>query len=166
MRKVHSMAALCGAGLRRELQARSRPDQAEIAANLEEPAELGGVGFTQNRTAFDRALEAVSAANDSIEKMGSTGGHKAFNRAPTEGPQSRSRSQSWCVSRKAAPCGAVDEQAAQITVSSFAYSAQARFAHARALSWHQAEPGDKFFAACNRCRDRRGDNRADPWDGS
>jgi hypothetical protein len=56
-------------------------DQAAIAAKLEQLAELGGVGLTPHQTAVDRALEAVAAVNDTIDKMGSTGGLKAFNRA-------------------------------------------------------------------------------------
>jgi hypothetical protein len=56
-------------------------DQAAIAAKLEEIAELGGVGLTPHQTAVDRALEAVTAVNDTIDKMGSTGELKSFNRA-------------------------------------------------------------------------------------
>jgi hypothetical protein len=56
-------------------------DQAAIAAKLEELADLGGVGLTPHQTAVDRALEAVTAVNETIDKMGSTGELKAFNRA-------------------------------------------------------------------------------------
>jgi hypothetical protein len=56
-------------------------DQAAIADKLEEIAEHGGVGLTPHRTAVDRALEAVTAVNDTIDTMGSTGELKAFNRA-------------------------------------------------------------------------------------
>jgi hypothetical protein len=57
-------------------------DQAAIAAKLEEIAEHGGVGLTPHRTAVDRAaLEEVTAVNETIDKMGSTGELKAFNRA-------------------------------------------------------------------------------------
>jgi hypothetical protein len=53
-------------------------DQPAIAAKLEEIAEHGGVGLTPHQTAVDRALEAVTAVNDTIDKMGSTGDLKAF----------------------------------------------------------------------------------------
>jgi hypothetical protein len=56
-------------------------DQAAVAAKLEDIAELGGVGLTPHQTAVDRALEAVSVVNDTIDKMGSTAELKAFNRA-------------------------------------------------------------------------------------
>jgi hypothetical protein len=56
-------------------------DQVAIGAKLEEIAEHGGVGLTPHQTAVDRALEAVAAVNDTIDKMGSTGQLKAFNRA-------------------------------------------------------------------------------------
>jgi hypothetical protein len=48
---------------------------------LEEIAEHGGVGLTPHRTAIDRAIVAVTAVNDTIDKMGRTGKLKAFNRA-------------------------------------------------------------------------------------
>ena len=66
---------------------------------------------------------------------------------------------------------AVDEQTAEITVSSFANSTEARFATGRVLSRHQPEPGGKLSATaeciriCNRRCDRRGDDRPDPRDG-
>jgi len=44
-------------------------------------AELGGVGLTPHQTAVDRALEAVTAVNETIDKIGATGELKAFNRA-------------------------------------------------------------------------------------
>jgi hypothetical protein len=56
-------------------------DPPAIAAKLEELAELGGVGITPHQVALDRALAAVAAVNDTIDKMGSTGELKAFNRA-------------------------------------------------------------------------------------
>jgi hypothetical protein len=56
-------------------------DQSAIAAKLEELADRGGVGLTPHAVAIDRALEAVAAVNDTIDKMGSTGELKAFNRA-------------------------------------------------------------------------------------
>jgi hypothetical protein len=56
-------------------------DASAIAAKLEELAELGGVGITPHQVALDRALAAVAAVNDTIDKMGSTGELKAFNRA-------------------------------------------------------------------------------------
>jgi hypothetical protein len=52
-----------------------------VAAKLEEPADRGGVGLTPHAVAIDRALAAVAAVNDTIDKMGSTGELKAFNRA-------------------------------------------------------------------------------------
>ena len=57
-------------------------DQATIAAKLGEIAEHGGVGLTPHAIAVDRALEAVTAVNDTIDKMGSTGQLKAFSRRP------------------------------------------------------------------------------------
>jgi hypothetical protein len=51
------------------------------AAKLKELADLGGVGLTPHAVAIDRALAAVAALNDTIDKMGSTGELKAFNRA-------------------------------------------------------------------------------------
>jgi hypothetical protein len=56
-------------------------DQAAIAAKLEEIADLGGVGVTPRQIAVDRDLEAVTAVNETIAQMGSTGGLKALNRA-------------------------------------------------------------------------------------
>lgn len=56
-------------------------DQAAIAARLEQLAQLGGVGLTPHHVAVQRALAAVAAVNDAIDKMGSTGELKAFNRA-------------------------------------------------------------------------------------
>ena len=58
-----------------------RPDQAAIATKLEQLADRGGVGLTPHAIAIDRALAAVAAVNDTIDKMGSTGELKAFNRA-------------------------------------------------------------------------------------
>jgi hypothetical protein len=52
-----------------------------IAAKLEELADRGGVGLTPHSVAIDRALAAVAAVNDTIDKMGSTGELKEFNRA-------------------------------------------------------------------------------------
>jgi hypothetical protein len=52
-------------------------DPPAIAAKLEELAELGGVGLTPHAV----AVAAVAAVNDTIDKMGSTGELKAFNRA-------------------------------------------------------------------------------------
>jgi hypothetical protein len=66
---------------------------------------------------------------------------------------------------------AIDEQAAEITVPSFANSSEAGFASGRALSRHQPEPGGKLSAAteyvriCNRCCYRRGDDRPNPRNG-
>jgi hypothetical protein len=56
-------------------------DQPAIAAKLEELADRGGVGLTPHAVAIDRALAAVAAVNDTIDKRGSTGELKAFNRA-------------------------------------------------------------------------------------
>jgi hypothetical protein len=44
---------------------------------LEELADRGGVGLTSQAVAIDRALAAVAAVNDTINKMGSTGELKA-----------------------------------------------------------------------------------------
>jgi len=56
-------------------------DQEGIAAKLEGLADRGGVGLTPHAVAVDRALEAVTAVNETTDKMGSTGEIKAFNRA-------------------------------------------------------------------------------------
>jgi hypothetical protein len=48
---------------------------------LEELADRGGVGLTPHAVAVDRALAAVAVVNETIDKMGSTGELKAFNRA-------------------------------------------------------------------------------------
>jgi len=56
-------------------------DQPASVAKLEEPADRGGVGLTPHAVAIDRALPGVAAVNDTIDKMGSTGELKAFNRA-------------------------------------------------------------------------------------
>jgi hypothetical protein len=56
-------------------------DQPSIAAKLEELADRGGVGLIPHAVAIERALAAVAAVNDTIDKMGSTGEFKAFNRA-------------------------------------------------------------------------------------
>jgi hypothetical protein len=58
-----------------------RPDQPAVAAKLEELADRGRVGLTPHAVALDRALAAVAAVNETIDKMGSTGEIKAFNRA-------------------------------------------------------------------------------------
>jgi hypothetical protein len=55
-------------------------DPPAIVAKLEELADRGGVGLTPHAVAIDRALGAVAAVNDTIDKMGSTGELKAFNR--------------------------------------------------------------------------------------
>jgi hypothetical protein len=52
-----------------------------IAAKLEELADRGGVGLTPHAVAIDRALAAVAAVNDTIDKMGSTGGLRELNAA-------------------------------------------------------------------------------------
>jgi hypothetical protein len=46
-------------------------------------------GITPHQVALDRALAAVAAANETIDKMGSTGELKAFNRAFKEGAHGR-----------------------------------------------------------------------------
>jgi hypothetical protein len=56
-------------------------DPPAIAPKLEELADRGGVGLTPHAVAIDRALAAVAAVNDTIDKMGSTGELKAFNPA-------------------------------------------------------------------------------------
>jgi hypothetical protein len=56
-------------------------DQLAIASKLEELADRGGVGLTPHAIAIERALAAVAAVNETIDKMGSTGELKAFNRA-------------------------------------------------------------------------------------
>lgn len=56
-------------------------DQAGTAAKLEELADLGGVGLTPHATAVQRAIAAVAAVNEAIEKMGATGELKEFNQA-------------------------------------------------------------------------------------
>jgi hypothetical protein len=55
------------------------------AAKLEDLADRGGVGLTPHAVAVDRPLAAVAKVNKTINKMGSTGDLKAFNRAFTEG---------------------------------------------------------------------------------
>jgi hypothetical protein len=55
-------------------------DLPAIAAKLEELADRGGVGLTPHAVAVERALKAVTVVNDTIDKMGSTGELKAFNR--------------------------------------------------------------------------------------
>jgi hypothetical protein len=60
-------------------------DPPAIGAKLEELADRGGVGLTPHAVAINRALAAVAAVNDTIDKMGSTGELKAFNRAFKEG---------------------------------------------------------------------------------
>lgn len=59
-------------------------DAPATAAKLEELAELGGVGLTTHQVAIERAMAAVAAVNDAIDKMASTGELKAFNRALKE----------------------------------------------------------------------------------
>jgi hypothetical protein len=61
-----------------------RPNQAAVAAKLEDLADRGGVGLTPHAVAVDRAQAAVAAVSDTIDKMGSTGELKAFNRASKE----------------------------------------------------------------------------------
>jgi hypothetical protein len=58
---------------------RGRPgrDRRQVA----EFADLGGVGLSPHAVAVDRALAAVAKVNETIDKMGSTGDLKAFNRA-------------------------------------------------------------------------------------
>jgi hypothetical protein len=51
------------------------------AAKLEELADRGGFALTPHAVAIDRALAAVAAVNDTIDKMAGTGEFKAFNRA-------------------------------------------------------------------------------------
>jgi len=56
-------------------------DLAAVIAKLDDLADRGGVGLTPHAVAVDRALTAVAAVNETIDKMGSTGELKAFNRA-------------------------------------------------------------------------------------
>lgn len=56
-------------------------DQAAVAAKLEELADLGGVGLTPHEAAIDRAMAAVAAVNEAIDKMGSTGELRELNAA-------------------------------------------------------------------------------------
>src|SRR5258708_38914288 len=56
-------------------------DRAAIGAKLEELADRGGVGLTGHQVAIDRALAAVAAVNDAIDKMGSTGELQELNAA-------------------------------------------------------------------------------------
>jgi hypothetical protein len=56
-------------------------DPTAIAAKLEELADRGGVGLTPRAVAVERALEAVTVVNDTIDKMASTGELREFNRA-------------------------------------------------------------------------------------
>ena len=66
--------------------------------------------------------------------------------------------------------GAVNKQATEITVPSFANPTKTRFASGGVLSRHKAEPSGKFSAAaeyiriCNCCCNRSGDDRPYPWD--
>jgi hypothetical protein len=64
-------------------------DPPSIAAKLEELADRGGVGLTSHAVAIDRALAAVTAVNDTIDKMGSTGELKAFKEARKVDPSIR-----------------------------------------------------------------------------
>jgi hypothetical protein len=66
-------------------------DPPAIAVKLEEIAELGGVGLTPHAVAIDRALAAVAAVNDTIDKMGSTGElkNRAFKEARRVDPSLR-----------------------------------------------------------------------------
>ncbi len=56
-------------------------DSTMIAAKLEELAQLGGVGLTPHAAAIERAMAAVAAVNDAIDKMGSTGELRELNQA-------------------------------------------------------------------------------------
>jgi hypothetical protein len=56
-------------------------DQPAIAAKLEELADRGGVGLTPHAVAIDRALAAVAAVNETIDKMGSKGQLREINQA-------------------------------------------------------------------------------------
>jgi hypothetical protein len=49
-------------------------------------ADRGGVGLRPHAVAIGRALAAVTAVNDTIDKMGLTGKLKAFNRALSKKP--------------------------------------------------------------------------------
>lgn len=55
-------------------------DQHQIAAKLDQLAELGGVGLTPHQVAIDRAMAAVAAVNEALDKMASTGQLNEFNR--------------------------------------------------------------------------------------
>jgi predicted transcriptional regulator of viral defense system len=56
-------------------------DQVAIAAQLEELAYDHGIGITVHRIAIQRALAAVQAINDTIDRMQHNGGMKELNRA-------------------------------------------------------------------------------------
>ena len=56
-------------------------DPTAIAAKLEELADRGGVGLTPHQTAIDRALAAVAAVNDAIERMSASGDLRDLNQA-------------------------------------------------------------------------------------
>jgi hypothetical protein len=59
-------------------------DPPAIAAKLEEIAEVGGVGLTPHAVAVERALEAVRAVNDAIERMSASGELRDLNQALKE----------------------------------------------------------------------------------
>ena len=54
---------------------------AAIGARLEDLAEAAGIGLTPHHIAVQRALAAVHAVNDAIDKMQHNGGMKDLNRA-------------------------------------------------------------------------------------
>jgi hypothetical protein len=56
-------------------------DRLAITSKLEELADRGGVGLTPHPIAIERALAAVAAVNDTINKMGSTGQLRENNQA-------------------------------------------------------------------------------------
>jgi hypothetical protein len=57
------------------------PDQAAVAAKLEQLAEEGGVGITPHGTAILRAFEAVATVNRALDAMTAGGQMREFNRA-------------------------------------------------------------------------------------
>ena len=56
-------------------------DQLSIASRLEQLAEDHAIGLTPHGVAVQRALAAVQAVNDAIDRMQHTGGMKDLNRA-------------------------------------------------------------------------------------
>jgi hypothetical protein len=52
-----------------------------IAAKLEELAILGGVGLTPHAVVIERAMAAVAAINEAVDKMGATGELREINQA-------------------------------------------------------------------------------------